>query len=175
MFLHVHVGSAARPQYTDFNGNGENETDEKQWWTHGYPTADQQHAAEAWFLRRLLDGAIAQPQLNASDQLFVAGFVKTRAFSLWLGDGQNAAGTLEYRLAPNHKTFALQVLSNDKKVTGRLEVDTRDMAGRQIDVLLEGAQVDHFEGGGFYVYKNLGNSQTLTLTIDPQPPTPVLP
>jgi hypothetical protein len=40
---------------------------------------------------RLKQGLIPSPQLRDRDDLFVAGWVKTRLFNLWLGDGQNAA------------------------------------------------------------------------------------
>jgi len=164
--IHVHIGSTTNPQYNDFNSNGKNEANEKQSWPHGYPTSEQQHAAEAWFLKRLLRGAIARPQLNAADELFVAGYVKTRPFTFWLGDGQNAAGALSYRLAPHCKTFRLDVLSNNKDITGWLEVDTRDMVGTRVHVLLNGTRKDEFTGGSLYRFNNLGHSDTLTLTND---------
>ena len=44
----VHIGYAGT--YEDFNGNGQNDSDEQQYWPHGFPTADQQHAAQSRYL-----------------------------------------------------------------------------------------------------------------------------
>lgn len=170
--VRVHTGAAG--VYQDFNNNSKQETSEQQYWPHGYPTADQQIAAESWFLPRLLNGSIPMPHLNASDQLFVPGFLKTKSFTFWLGDGENAAGTLDYSVSAASKTFTLDLLSNDRSVTGWLEVDTQDMAGHQIDVLLDGRRVDQIVGGGLYRYNDLGDFQTLTLTALPEPGTVVL-
>jgi dienelactone hydrolase len=166
--IHVHIGNVANPQYVDFNGNGQNDANEKQFWPHHYPTADEQDAAEAWYLPRLLNGSIPQPNLNATDELFVAGFVKTKPFTFWLGDGQNAAGALAYSLSATKKTFALDVLSSNQSVTGWLDVNTQDMAGRAVLVLLNGTLVDQFAGGGVYRYNTLGDLQALTLTTVPE-------
>ena len=151
-----------------------NDPNELQYWPHGYPTADQQDAAEGWYVPGLLNGTIPQPKLNASDQLFVAGYVKTTPFTCWLGDGENTAGTLDYSLSVNLKTFSLQIATSDKSATGWLSVDTQDMAGRQVDVLLNGKQVGQFTGGGLYQYNNFGDGQTLTFTALPEPSTFVL-
>lgn len=165
----VHIGQAGT--YEDFNGNGQNDADEQQYWPHCFPTANQQHAAETWYLARLLAGQIAQPVLNSSDELFVAGFVKTRPFELWLGDGQNAAGELDYSLSAGSKTFELRVLSLDTAVTGKLSVDTADMAGQAVSVLLNDTLVDTFTGGGIYEYTGLGDGGRLELTVVPEPST----
>ena len=82
--------------------------------TNGYPTANQQDAVENWFIERLLNSTIPAPVLNQSDSLFLIGFVKTKAFSLWLGDGQNASGDLYYMLSATEKQFTHSLLSNNK-------------------------------------------------------------
>src|SRR5690606_531115 len=88
----VHLGSTQRTTHVDFNENGVNDANELQSWPHGFPTGNQQDAAEQWYRDRLLDGSIPEPTLNATDELFVAGFVKTKQFEFWLGDGQDGAG-----------------------------------------------------------------------------------
>lgn len=169
--IHVHVGNNAKPEYIDFNANGQNDPNERQDWPHGIPDSDQQHAAEAWFLPRLLDGRIARPQLKSGGKLFVAGFVKTRPFTCWLGDGQNAAALLTYSLAADRKEFALSLLSHDKSIVAWLEVDTWDMAGRRVETWLDGARVGQFTGGGLYRYENLEHAEILTLLAMPEPET----
>ncbi len=165
----VHIGRSGT--YEDFDGDGQNDADEEQCWPHHYPTADEQHAAETWYLDRLLAGQIAQPVLNSNDELFVAGFVKTKPFEFWLDDGQNAAGELNYSLSADSKTFELEVLSIDTAVTGKLSVDTADMAGRQVNVLLNDTLVDTFAGGEVYEYTGLGHMDKLELAGVPEPST----
>ncbi|MCC6127368.1 MAG: prolyl oligopeptidase family serine peptidase [Pirellulales bacterium] len=165
--INVHIGVAGT--YKDFNNNGINESREQQYWPHGFPTADQQYAAEAWYLDRLLSGAIPQPVLNASDQLFIAGFVKTKPFEFWVGDGQNAAGELTYNLANDEKSFTLGILGGNAGITGRLKVDTADMAGKLVRVSINGTAVDEFTGGGIYQRAGIPNSSTIVLAAVPEP------
>jgi hypothetical protein len=142
-----------------------NDPNELQLWPHGFPTANQQAAAEGWYLSRLLSGTIPEPVLNNADELFVAGFVKTKRFELRLGDGQNAAGTLDYSLSPARKEFELDIESSDSATTGSLWINTSDSAGQLIDVLLNGTFTESFVGGGTYNYGSFGDGDTLLLSI----------
>ncbi|MEN6407678.1 MAG: PEP-CTERM sorting domain-containing protein, partial [Thermoguttaceae bacterium] len=142
-----------------------------QYWPHGAPTADQQASSEAWYINRLLNGEIAQPVLNSSDDLYVAGFVKTTPFEFWLGDGQNAAGDLTYSLSSTAKTFHLEVLSSNLSIASLLKVDTEDMDGKEVQVLLDGELVDTFVGGGVYQYSGLLDGSTVTFSAVPEPGT----
>ena len=163
----VHIGGLGA--YQDFNSNSINDANELQSWPHqGSPTSNEQDAAELWYRDRLLAGTIPQPALNNSDELRVAGFVKTSKFDLWLGDGQNAAADLTYSLSSTLKTFSFQIASSDTAVTGDLTVNTADMAGRQVSVELDNVVVGSFSGGGFYTYSGLGHNETLEL-IDSGP------
>lgn len=168
----VHLGQAGT--YYDFNGDSINQPNEQQYWPHNAPTADQQAAAEQWFLARFLAGQIARPELNDADTLFVAGYVKTRKFDLWLGDGQNAAAELDYSLTDQQMQFELDLLTSDASVTGVLNVDTTRMGGVSVDVWLNGQQVDSFEGGGWYAYTGLGNGDLLRLQAVPEPSSLIL-
>jgi dienelactone hydrolase len=161
--INVHIGGYG--EYVDFNNNGVNESSELQDWPHGFPTSDQQRAAETWYLNRLLTGQIAQPVLNNSDSLYVAGFIKTKKFSLWLGDGQNAAANLDYALSAEEKTFAMHILASDRNVTGKLEINVQDMAGQTVFVSLNGITIDQIAASAMYVYNQLRDGDTLTLSI----------
>ncbi|MCC7087127.1 MAG: prolyl oligopeptidase family serine peptidase [Pirellulales bacterium] len=161
--INVHIGGLG--QYVDFNHNGINEANELQSWPHGYPSSNQQQAAEAWYLPRLLDGSIPQPVLNLKDDLFVAGFVVTKRFSLWLGDGQNAAGDLNYDLSDNLWTFDLDILSNSTSIQGTLKVDTAALSGKMLAARLNGIVVGQFVGGSAFQQNNFGNNDQLTLTV----------
>lgn len=159
--IHIHIGGYG--EYVDFNNNGIHEADELQNWPHQLPTADQQAAAENWFLGRLLSGQIPQPVMNAADTLFVAGYVKTRPFFVWLGDGQNAAAELRYSLSASEKTFDMDILSSDQSITGRIAINVEDMAGQTVQVLVNGSAVEHFTATDSYVYHNLRHGDRLVL------------
>jgi len=164
--IHVHIGGSG--DYVDFNSNSVNDANELQDWPHQLPTADQQHAAEAWYLSRLLDGSIAQPSLDLEDTFFVAGFVRTERFRLWLGDGQNAAADLVYDLSGNTWSFELSLLSNDQSVEGSILIDTASFAGQEVTALLNGQIVDQFLGGQMYEFSSFGDGDLLILSIVPE-------
>ena len=157
--------------YHDFNGNGMDEANEQQYWPHHAPTSDEQTAAEQWFLGRLLSGAIAAPVLNESDTLFVAGYVRTKKFGLWLGDGQNAAGDLTYTLGDEQMSFNLSLASSDKLVLGVLDIDTARMAGQTVDVLVNNEWAETITGGGLYRRSDFGDGDLLVLQAVPEPST----
>ncbi|MCD4831271.1 MAG: prolyl oligopeptidase family serine peptidase [Anaerohalosphaeraceae bacterium] len=160
----VHIGYSGT--YEDFNGNGQNDPNEEQYWPHtASPSANQQHAAETWYLARVLDGSITQPVLNSSDELHIAGYVKTKPFSVWLGDGQNAAATLTYSLSAGLKKFELDIQTNDQTVTGTVKVDTQDTAQCFIIVKVNSINVDDFVGGGIYTYSGLADGDVLELCL----------
>lgn len=161
----VHIGASGL--FQDFNGNGINEADEEQYWPHSDPTAAQQHAGDAWYLDRLLAGQIPEPSLNATDTLFVAGFVKTKRFALWLGDGQNAAAELIYSLAPSSNRFELHLVSVNA-VTGRLSVDTASMTNRTVHLRRNGVLVESFPGGGVHVINGINDGEVIELTAVPR-------
>ncbi|WP_428306537.1 prolyl oligopeptidase family serine peptidase [Lacipirellula sp.] len=159
----VHIGGTG--QYVDFNNNGVNEASELQNWPHGYPDANQQNAGESWYLSRLLNGSIPQPVLNLQDELVVAGFVTTKRFSLWLGDGQNSVGDLSYDLTGNDWSFELGIASNVKTIEGTLKVDTSALAGQPLAARLNGVVIEQLVGGGSYQLANFGDNDILTLSV----------
>lgn len=168
----VHIGQAGL--YQDFNNNGINDPGEEQNWPHQAPTATQQAAAEQWYLERLVSGQIAAPILNNADRLMVAGFVKTQRFEAWLGDGQNAAGYLDYSIVGSNFTFTLELLTSDLSKTARITVDMSSFAGTEFNVFRNGTLVDTFSGGGEYVFEGLAHNQTLSISAIPEPTTYVL-
>ncbi len=157
----VHIGGPGI--YEDFNGNSVNEANEEQDWLHTNPDANRQDAGELWYRDRLLAGNIPQPVLKASDEMRVAGYVKTTRFGLWLGDGGNAAGDLFYSIAGNLMRFSLDVISNDRNANGKLTVDTSAMAGREVSVELDDVVIRSFSGGGDFLYEGFGHGETLEL------------
>lgn len=161
--------------YEDFNRDGLNQANERQYWPHRVPDADVQHAGEAWYLDRLLGGLIPPPEINAEDEFVVAGFVRTKAFEVWAGDGQNAVALLAYSLSPQAKRFTFTILSNDTAAGGFVRVCTEDMASEAINVLLNGQLIDQIAGGTDYLYNSLQHADTLELILSlPVPPLLVI-
>ncbi len=158
----VHVGFPNL--YHDFNDNAVNDSDELQYWPHGDPTEDQQHAGDAWFLDRLVAGQIPAPVLNSADRLFIAGFVRTRRFALWLGDGQNAAADFDYSLSSDKKSFLMN-LKSLLPVTGRLDVDTTDMVGKVVEVRRNGGVVATVLAGNSYTFSEIADDETVELKV----------
>ncbi len=171
----VHVGQAG--VYADLNANGVDDPDEQQYWPHGAPTQNQQDAAENWFMARLLAGQLPRRALNASDTLYVAGFVKTSRFECRVGDGQQGALQLDYALTDTNLTFHAQVLSLDKAVNSELFVDTAAFAGKNVAVLVNGTQTGTFAGGGVWSAASLLDGDTVELRVAgtaEEPPKPRL-
>ncbi|MBL7186489.1 MAG: prolyl oligopeptidase family serine peptidase [Phycisphaerae bacterium] len=156
----VHIGGLG--EYEDFNLNGIYEANELQSWPHGDPIANVQHAAEAWYLDRVLTGQIPQPVLNPSDELYVAGYVKTKPFSLWLGNGDNAAAQLNYNLASDRKEFVINILTNNKAIESIITVDTSDMEG-SVFAKVNDTIVAELDGGDLFTYNNLMDGDKLEL------------
>jgi hypothetical protein len=170
----VHIGDPTGNTYVDFNNNGVNDPNEQQQWPHGLPNANRQAAAEQWYVSRLLDGSIPQPVLNNADELFVAGYIVTSPFSLFLGSGEDTAGQLSYSLAAAEKSFVLEILSSDQSKTGNLTLDTSDMTGTTIDVTLNGSLFERVIATDQYQYSGLSHGDTLTIRAVPEPMSLVL-
>lgn len=168
----VHIGSAGT--YRDFNQNGQNDPGEEQNWPHAAPSASQQASAESWFLSRLVGGQIPAPVLNLNDTLFVAGYVKTKRFGLWVGDGQNATGNLTYNLDPALHEYAFTVASLDQTVTAVLTAETSSFTDAAVLVKVNGVEVATVTKGPVYRHEGLRHGDILTLegttATPPEPP-----
>lgn len=163
--------------YEDFNDDGQNSADELQYWPHQKQNDDQQAAAENWFIDRMAAKQIAPPTLNDSDVLQVPGYLKTQPFALFLGDGEDAAATLNYQLGEGEYTFALAILSSDTSVPTLLQVDASDLAGLMVDIYLDGELVESLAGGDVIETSALAHNSTLTVDFTDRavPELPILP
>jgi len=167
--ISVHIGQAG--SYHDFNGNRLNEANEQQHWPHQAPTANQQAAAEQWYLSRLLAGTIAQPSLADSGALVISGYAKTRRFTAWLGTGENAVASLNYELSSSSMTFDLGQMSQSSGVIGWLEVDTSALSGSAFDLYRNGALVERAPAAATYRFNGIGLNDSLRLVAVPEPST----
>lgn len=139
-FSNITVHEGGLGAYVDFNGNGVNDPNELQSWPHSFPTADAQHAAESHYLDRLLAGLIPEPVLSAADELFVAGYVVTRPFSAWVGDGQDGAIGLEFEVSGSGMWARPEVASSNPSIAIELRFQTLLPAGWSVLVVAPGAQ-----------------------------------
>lgn len=162
----VHIGNGSL--YQDFDNDSVNDANELQYWPHQALTADQQDAGELWFINRLLAGQIPRPVLNSSDLLFVAGFVKTRVFECWVGDGQEGAAELDYTLSGTNMTFGVSLVSLNKQRPIRLVVDTARFSGETVSVYSNATYKTSFLGGGVWT-NMLAHGDNLELVSDGPP------
>ncbi len=161
-----HLGNSASPTFEDFNGNGIEDPGERQLWPHGFPTASQQDAAEQWYRDRLLFGEIPQPSIDPSGTLRVAGFLRTRHFEVWPGDGQNAAAIVTYSLGETSASFLTEIISSNPSVPLSLVVKTEFMApaGAPVEARLNGEPIDVFPAGVRRVFKGMASGDLLELS-----------
>ncbi len=170
----LHIGKSDGSEWVDFNNDGVRQDREIQSWPHTNSEAVQ-NRGEAWYLDRLLAGEVPAPVLNPADQLFVAGWVRTKHFELFLGDGQNAAAELDYQLSGESLDFDLRIVSNDKSVTGRLEVDLSLLDASFLEIALNGTVVERRAASGMFTYEGLSNGDNLRLVaVVPEPSALVL-
>lgn len=161
-------GPGQPADWVDWNNNGTQESFELQNYPHSSSLTVQERG-EAWFLDDLKAGNLPHPVLNDADELFVAGWVRTNPFQLFLGDGQNAAGDLSYSMSASEMIFELGIASNDKSVTGELSIYQNRLATPQAVVELNGTQIGLVDLSGGYVYSGLADGDTLRLIAIPEP------
>lgn len=163
----LHTGLSGSPQYEDFNGNGVEDFGERQLWPHGFPSAGEQEAAERWYRDRLLAGDIPEPALPPVGSLIVPGFLVTRAFEVWPGDGQQTAGVVDYELSATSARFELFVTGSDTGVPIDLVVKSAflEPAGAPVTVHRNGVAIDTFTAGERRVLRDLADGELIELSV----------
>jgi len=73
-----------------------------------------------YFLPAILSRSHPVPVLADAGRLVVLGFVKTKKFLIWLGEGNDAVARLDYSLSSQGASFAFRRLSRDQNKKGRL-------------------------------------------------------
>ncbi len=116
-------------------------------------------------------GDVAPPALNSQDELFVAGWVRTKPFQIWLGDGQNAAGDLVYSLGKSEMSFQLAIASSDKSVTGELAIYSSSLSRSVAIVELNGKSIGRVDLSNGYKYSGLADGDRLRFVSVPEPAT----
>ncbi len=128
-----------------------------------------QERGELWFLDDLRAGNIPHPVLNDQDELFVAGYVRTKPFQLFLGDGQNAAANLNYSLGESEMTFQLNIASLNKAITGDLTIYKNRLSTNLAKVEINGNIIDQVDISSGYIYRGLRDGDRLRLLAVPEP------
>jgi hypothetical protein len=165
----VHLGDSSGTTWVDHNSDGSQQDAETQNFPHSAGLASQVRG-QAWYLQRLQAGLIPAPVLADSGELFVAGWVKTRPFELFVGDGQNAAADLEYAVGQDAFEFQMGLASSDKRVTGRLTIDPSRLIGSTMLVELNGSPIGVASTSQAFVYDLLRDGDRLRLSsIVPEP------
>lgn len=77
-------------------------------------------AAENFFVPDILAGTWPEPVLADAGRLTVLGYVQTKRFSIWLGEGDDAVADVDYSLAGQTDYFTFTPRSSDPSITGRL-------------------------------------------------------
>ena len=167
----LHIGLSGSPQYQDFNGNGVEDFGERQLWPHGFPSAGEQEAAERWYRDRLVGGEIPEPELPHVGSLIVPGFLVTRAFEVWLGDGQEAAGVVDYDLSSSAARFELFVTSSNTGVPIDLVLESAflEPAGAPVVAHRNGIAIDSFAAGDRRVLRDLAHGDLIELSVSGAP------
>jgi hypothetical protein len=163
----LHIGLSGSPQYEDFNDNGVEDFGERQLWPHGFPSAGEQEAAERWYRDRLLAGDIPEPELPPMGTLVVPGFLVTRAFEVWPGDGQEATAVVDYALSAATARFELFVTSSDTSVPIDLVFESAflEPVGAPIVVHRNGVPIDSFAAGDRRVLRDLAHGDLIELSV----------
>ncbi|MEZ4585733.1 MAG: prolyl oligopeptidase family serine peptidase [Gemmatimonadales bacterium] len=101
-------------------------------WHHAYPGSWEElgnpdlMAAEAVYLGHVLNGDYPEPVLADAGRMMVLGYLKTKRFFVWLGEGNDAVAELDYTLTGPVSTFSFRRRSSDPEVRGRLVVPNRE-------------------------------------------------
>ncbi len=160
--VNLHIGSPGL--YHDFDEDGVVDWGEEQTWPHSNALV-YQAAGEGWYIDRLAAGELLPPELNDADELFVAGWVKTARFELFLGDGQNAAADLSYAFDDDLVRFEMTIASENLDVTGELEIETEFIEDEYVVVSLNGVAIEMMEASDRYLHSGLGDGDVLELDV----------
>jgi hypothetical protein len=168
--VRLHIGKSDNSLWLDRDGNGNPESAEIQNWPHGL-SADIQARGEAWYLDRLLAGEVPPPEIATTDEFTVAGWVRTKAFQLWLGDGQNAAAKLRYVLGEREAEFEVEILTSDKDVEGVLTLYGERLPAGPVRVEINGLFQGIQEVSTGATFEGVRHGDLVRLTAVPEPAT----
>ena len=106
---------------------------------HGAPQEGEEGregniTAENYFVPGMVAGMYAQPMLATTDDMFIPGFIKTKEFEVFLGNGNDEAGEIEYDISGNTKTFTIEPLTG----TSTLSLKVKNLSANAKYVVVQG-------------------------------------
>lgn len=113
--------------YTNVHLNVSQEGDPYRWW-HAHPGGWDEGGnpdlfySESLFVPHILNDDYPMPVLADQGQMVVLGYVKTKLFFVWLGEGNNAVARLYYELRTHEKVFKFERMSKNPDVRGVLRI-----------------------------------------------------
>ena len=105
-------------------------------WTHAHNTTGHLNAIEDLFMADIHDNNLQTPIMPNSASLVVLGFIVTPKFSCFLGNGDDAAATVDYDIQGDQATFNFSPLTSDSMVTGTITL-TPDIADHDTHVYID--------------------------------------
>lgn len=133
-------------------------------WIHGYPRKGSDVIkAEDFFVPGILAGTYPKPVLREKGKLVIAGYLKTRLFTIWLGDGQNTVAECNHIFSEQERKFAFRMLTSDASVRGTLTVSLAGMSF-PVEVWRNGVLVEEIVSGDSYTYTHFQLSDWFVLS-----------
>lgn len=124
-------------------------------WIHAYP---EDHPdliqAEERFIPGIISGIYPEPGLQKQARMVVLGYIKTKMFTIWLGDGQNAVVECSYALDSTRRRFFMRRRTSDPSVRATLAVSLKGMRF-PIKVYRNDAYVKEITEGERFTYERL--------------------
>lgn len=136
-----YLATARKLGYTNIHLNVSDGNDRHRWW-HAHPGGWDEggnpdlFASEALFVPHILNGDYPAPVLARQGDLVVLGYLRTRRFSVWLGEGDNAVAGLSYELGGHEKVFRFERMTSTAEVRGVLSIPNPDRV--EYDVFVNG-------------------------------------
>ncbi|MHC5144596.1 MAG: hypothetical protein ACYSOX_03065, partial [Planctomycetota bacterium] len=108
-------------------------------WTHAHNTTGHLNAIEDLFMADIHDNNLQTPIMPNSASLVVLGFIVTPKFSCFLGNGDDAAATVDYDIQGDRATFNFSPLTSDSTVTGTITLNP-EIADHDAHVYIDGVK-----------------------------------
>ena len=139
--MRQYLATAEELGYSNVHLNVSDEGDPYRWW-YAHPGGwdaggnPDLFSSENLCVPHILNGDYPEPVLSQQGNLVVLGYVKTKPFTVWLGDGGNAVAKLYYELRSHEKVFQFDRMSSDSEVRGVLRIPNPN--GTRHEVFING-------------------------------------
>ncbi len=139
--MREYLAKAEELGYTNIHLNVSDENDTYRWW-HAHPGGWDEGGnpdlfySESLFIPHILNGDYPEPVLSQQGNMVVLGYVDTKPFTVWLGEGNNAVAKLYYELRTHEKVFQLERMSSDPAVRGFIRIPNPH--GKRHEVFING-------------------------------------